>query len=181
MREEPADEPAPARPHGLRGAEGSPVSADGALAQAAFDVEVVDWAQAAARVMPLRMQVFVLEQGVPAEIELDAFDPVSRHAVAATPDGAVIGTGRLLPDGHIGRMAVAAGRRGAGVGSALLAALIDEAGARGLRRVVLNAQVQAMEFYRRHGFVEEGEPFVEAGIAHRTMARSLGAAERGDG
>jgi len=142
---------------------------------AVFDlaVRVVDWPAAAPRVMPLRAQVFVVEQGVPAALERDAFDAVSRHALAETPDGTVVGTGRLLPDGRIGRMAVAAAWRKRGIGAQLLAALIEEATARGLREVVLHAQLAAVAFYLRHGFVAEGAVFSEAGIAHQAMRRGL--------
>lgn len=144
-------------------------------------IEIHDWAHAAPHAIPLRTQVFVREQGVPPEIELDALDSLSRHALAFGPDGQVLGTGRLLPDGHIGRMAVDAGWRGRGVGGAVLEALVAEAARRGLQRVVLNAQVPALGFYRRHGFVEEGQVFVEAGILHRAMWRAIGAAEGGHG
>lgn len=140
---------------------------------ATCDIELLDWARAAPLVMPLRERVFVVEQGVPAEIELDAFDPVCRHAVGRDAAGRVIATGRLLPDGHIGRMAVDAGRRGHGIGGAVLEALVLEARARGMREVVLNAQIRAVDFYLRHGFSPEGDVFVEAGIDHRTMRRAL--------
>ena len=120
---------------------------------AGIGIEIVDWTAAQQRVMPLRMQVFVVEQGVPPEIELDEFDPLSRHAVATDARGEVVGTGRLLPDGHIGRMAVASAWRGRGVGGSVLEALAAEAARRGLPQVMLNAQVQALAFYRRHGFV----------------------------
>ena len=134
-----------------------------------LSLEVVDWGVAQARVMPLRMRVFVLEQGVPADLELDAFDALSRHAIALNADGEVIGTGRLLPDGHIGRMAVDARWRGCGIGARVLEALLIEAVQRGMEQVMLNAQVHALAFYRRHGFIEEGETFMEAGIPHRAM------------
>lgn len=147
---------------------------------AGIGIEIVDWTAAQQRVMPLRMQVFVVEQGVPPEIELDEFDPLSRHAVATDVRGEVVGTGRLLPDGHIGRMAVASAWRGRGVGGSVLEALAAEAARRGLPQVMLNAQVQALAFYRRHGFVEEGEVFMEAGIPHRTMRRSCKRPAGGD-
>lgn len=147
---------------------------------AGIGIEIVDWTAAQQRVMPLRMQVFVVEQGVPPEIELDEFDPLSRHAVATDARDEVVGTGRLLPDGHIGRMAVASAWRGRGVGGSVLEALAAEAARRGLPQVMLNAQVQALAFYRRHGFVEEGEVFIEAGIPHRTMRRSCERPAGGD-
>lgn len=142
-------------------------------------LEIMDWDAAQARVMPLRMRVFVVEQGVPADIELDAFDPLSRHAVAVDTGGEVIGTGRLLPDGHIGRMAVDARWRNHGVGAAVLEALVAEAVQAGMERVMLNAQLHAVDFYRRHGFVAEGEIFMDAGIPHRVMRRHCLAAGEG--
>lgn len=142
-----------------------------------MSVEILDWTAAQTRVMPLRVAVFVVEQGVPAEIEHDAFDALSRHAAISDADGAVVATGRLLPDGHIGRMAVAAAHRGAGLGSRVLLALIDEAGRRGLTEVCLNAQTHACAFYRRHGFVEAGEVYLEAGLPHLTMRRPVRVSE----
>src|SRR5690606_1648041 len=98
-------------------------------------VEIADWARAEAQVMPVRMAVFMVEQGVPEDIERDEFDAVSRHAIARDEAGAVVATGRLLPDGHIGRMAVAAPLRGKGVGGAVLEALVAEAARAGLAEV----------------------------------------------
>ena len=136
-------------------------------------VAVRGWDEAEACVMPVRTEVFVVEQGVPAEIERDALDAVCRHAIARDAGGRVIATGRLLPDGHIGRMAVLRTARGAGVGGAVLQALIAEAARRGLPEVALNAQTHALAFYRRHGFEAVGEVFMEAGIPHRAMRRTV--------
>ena len=149
------------------------MSANRELRQIRVDVEGADWTRARALVLPVRTAVFVVEQGVPESIERDAMDAVSRHAIARDASGSVVATGRLLPDGHIGRMAVLAALRGAGVGAAVLQALMAEAVRQGLTEVVLNAQVHALDFYRRLGFVERGEVFLEAGIEHRTMRRSL--------
>mgnify|MGYP001256497710 FL=1 len=145
--------------------------------QGNYRIDLMDWRDAAPLAMPLRERVFVGEQGVPPELEMDEFDAVCRHAVARTfdvaGDGAVIATGRLLPDGHIGRMAVDAGWRNRGVGGAVLEALVAEATVRGMPEVVLNAQVHALAFYERHGFDAEGAIFMEAGIEHRAMRRRL--------
>ncbi|WP_347249025.1 GNAT family N-acetyltransferase, partial [Zoogloea sp.] len=84
-----------------------------------------------------------------------------------------VGTGRLLPDGHIGRMAVQEPWRGTGVGAALLAALIAEARRRGMRVVALNAQTHAQGFYSRFGFVPTGPQFEEAGLPHQAMEMNL--------
>ena len=136
-------------------------------------IEVRGWDEAEARVMPVRTEVFIVEQGVPEEIERDAFDAVCRHAIARDAGGRVVATGRLLPDGHIGRMAVRRAARGAGVGGAVLQAQIAEAARRGLREVALAAQTHALDFYLRHGFEAVGEVFMEAGIPHRAMRRTV--------
>ena len=132
-------------------------------------VELGDWTAMRSRATPVRYAVFVEEQKVPAEMELDEFDPPSVHALALDGEGRVLGTGRLLPDGHIGRMAVLRQARGAGVGSALLQALMRAARARGDREVVLSSQTHALPFYERFGFVAEGEPYDDAGIPHLRM------------
>ncbi|WP_331000004.1 GNAT family N-acetyltransferase [Pseudothauera nasutitermitis] len=138
-------------------------------------VRVFGWNEAEARAMAVRERVFIVEQGVPAELERDESDAVCEHALAELPDGRVVGTGRLLPDGHIGRMAVDAEWRGRGVGGVLLRALIERARERGMAEVMLNAQVHALGFYARHGFVAEGGVFLDAGIEHRAMRLRLGA------
>jgi len=139
---------------------------------AGFRVELLSWSEARAHAAPIRFAVFVEEQRVPAEIELDEMDAKSLHAVAFGNRSAV-GTGRLLPDGHIGRMAVLKDWRGRRVGSLILKALVDAARSRGDREIVLSAQVHATAFYRRHGFVEEGAGYMEAGIPHVDMRRAL--------
>jgi predicted GNAT family N-acyltransferase len=138
-----------------------------------FGIEGGSWAELEALARPVRETVFVEEQKVPAEIECDEYDAVSRHVVAKDGEGRAIGTGRLLPDGHIGRMAVLAGWRGTGVGRALLECLLEEAGQHGHGRLILNSQTHACGFYSCFGFVEDGPEFIEAGIAHQTMVRSL--------
>ena len=135
-------------------------------------VRAANWNVDRGALRSVREQVFVREQGVPVELEWDDFDPMCQHVVAEVGGGA-IGTGRLLPDGHIGRMAVLESWRGQGVGSALLEALLQIARDRGVRQVRLNAQSRAVAFYRRHGFAAEGEEFIEAGIPHRSMWRDV--------
>lgn len=138
----------------------------------AFRIRPADWEADQAALRAIREQVFVREQSVPLELEWDEFDTVSRH-VLAEARGRAIGTGRLLPDGHIGRMAVLAGWRDRGVGSALLQFLLGMARDAGHERVMLSAQVRATAFYRRFGFEVEGGEFPEAGIPHITMTRRL--------
>ena len=133
-------------------------------------IVIGSWEQHRQAAAALRQQVFVVEQGVPAELELDEMDAQSLHAVAYQ-DGVPVATGRLLPDGHIGRMAVRQDARRAGTGSLVLCALMDEARRRGDRDVVLHAQLSARDFYARHGFEPEGEVFMDAGIEHIAMRR----------
>ncbi|MGK5015260.1 MULTISPECIES: GNAT family N-acetyltransferase [unclassified Janthinobacterium] len=132
-------------------------------------IRLGDWATLGLDATAIRFEVFVDEQKVPAEIELDDMDAVCLHAVAYDGSGNAIGTGRLLPDGHIGRMAVRQPGRGTGVGGAILSLLMQKARERGDAAVVLNAQTVAAPFYARHGFVQQGEVFEEAGIAHVEM------------
>ncbi|OZI48541.1 GNAT family N-acetyltransferase [Bordetella genomosp. 4] len=122
----------------------------------------------------VRHEVFVIEQAVPVEVELDDDDPLSVHAVAYGPDNVPVATGRLLPDGHIGRMAVRKSARGTGVGSQVLDALITQGHGDGHRMLLLHAQTHARGFYEAHGFTADGEEFIEAGIAHVAMTRALG-------
>jgi len=136
-------------------------------------IELLDWETARPRAWPLRLAVFVHEQRVPEELEHDEWDARSLHALASDERGRVLGTARLLPDGHIGRMAVAAAARGRGVGSVLLQSLLAAAARRGHTEVQLHAQVSAQPFYARHGFEAIGAPFMEAGIEHRTMRRPV--------
>ena len=138
-----------------------------------FTVRTCRWTDAADALRKVRHAVFVVEQRVPESLEWDACDAMSLHALAVDASGEPIGCARLLPDGHIGRVAVLAPWRGCGAGSALLRRLVDAARARGAARVVLNAQVMAMPFYARHGFVARGDLFDEAGIAHCVMERAV--------
>ena len=128
------------------------------------------WDKARAHAAPVRLVVFVDEQRVPAELEMDDADPHCLHAVAF--DGArAVGTGRLLPDGHIGRMAVLKEFRGKGVGGEILERLMEAARRRGDREIVLSAQTHALAFYRAHGFEVFGPVYEEAGIPHQDMRR----------
>ena len=136
-------------------------------------VELMSWEQAQPVAGPLRFAIFVGEQNVPSGIELDDMDEKCMHAVAYDVDNKAIGTGRLLPDGHIGRMAVVKEWRRRGIGAEIMAALMSEARKQGHKQVVLSAQLQAAEFYRELGFVAEGKVYPEAGILHQKMVRDL--------
>lgn len=134
-----------------------------------FHVQMSDWKTHGEAMSAVRHRVFIQEQHVPEALEWDGLDPDCHHAVALSEAGEVVGTGRLLADGRIGRMAVLAGWRGHGVGAALLQALLRQALRRGDRDIHLHAQVDALGFYARAGFVATGGEFLDAGILHRTM------------
>jgi len=131
-------------------------------------LQTMGWEEAKAEAGPIRFTVFVDEQQVPAAMELDEHDPACVHVIARSA-GRALGTGRLLPDGHIGRMAVLKEARGQGVGAGMLKALMAEARRRGDSQVALSAQTHAIGFYRKHGFVEEGPEYLDAGIPHQAM------------
>jgi predicted GNAT family N-acyltransferase len=123
----------------------------------------------------IRRRVFIEEQHVPEEIELDADDSRAIHALALE-DGRPVGCGRMLYREEyvkIGRMAVVRERRGTGVGRRVLEFLIESARRHGAKRAVLDAQLHAEGFYRKQGFIPIGEVFEEAGIPHRRMERAL--------
>ncbi|MEU6282590.1 GNAT family N-acetyltransferase [Streptomyces sp. NPDC047028] len=134
----------------------------------------------------VRKAVFVAEQGVPEDIEYDAYDAVAVHVLAVRADGVPLGTGRLLRGeqaaaktggdasvGSLGRLAVAREARGLGIGVALVRAIEDAARAHGLTAVDLHAQTHALGFYERLGYAAYGPEFPDAGIPHRAMRRPL--------
>lgn len=134
-----------------------------------FTVSLVSWHDGEPLLRAVREAVFMREQGVPEELEWDGLDEGCRHALALSLQGDAIGCGRLLPDGHIGRIAVLPQWRKRKVGTAIMEALLDEARARGMLQVIVDAQTQAVPFYRRFDFVEEGEEFMDAGLPHIRM------------
>jgi len=128
-----------------------------------------------ARAYAIRRRVFIEEQRVPEEIELDADDARAFHALAIA-DGDAIGCARMLNHGEevkIGRMAVLPPFRGTGVGRDILRFLMDRARARGFRKAILHAQLSAEGFYLKEGFTPVGGVFGEAGISHRKMEKFL--------
>ena len=120
----------------------------------------------------IRYAVFTLGQNIDAREDFDGSDADAVHALVSL-DGVFVATGRMLADGHIGRLAVLEAYRARGLGSRLLEALIAEASRRQLKRVYLGAQRQAVGFYRKNGFSEYGEPFHEVGIEHIHMEKAI--------
>ena len=137
-------------------------------------VKVVETEEDMEAAVGIRFRVFVDEQSVPPEIELDEYDAVATHAIALL-DGQAVGTGRAIIDGssaRIGRMAVDQSHRRGGVGGLILRFLEDEAREQGAAEFVLHAQEYVKAFYAAHGYEEHGEPFMEAGIPHIEMRKA---------
>lgn len=141
-----------------------------------FSIISADWNSDRDRLLAVRYEVFVEEQKVPAEIEVDDLDPLSAHVLALDSADTPVGTARLVPGGRIGRVAVLKEWRGKGVGAALmnkLIAIAEEDPA--LDELMLHAQTWTVGFYESLGFVVEGEEFEEADIPHVTMKRKFSA------
>jgi len=137
-----------------------------------FTVKPVYWNASETMLRAIRTTVFVEEQKVPVELEWDGLDEHAYHVMAFAGDGAPIGTGRLLQDGHIGRLAVLKEWRGRGVGRALLDLLLVIANQMGYDEVRLHAQTRVLDFYLHKGFAAQGDEFMEAGIPHIAMTRT---------
>lgn len=132
-------------------------------------VRIVSWEDEVFTLRAIRTAVFIHEQRVPENLEWDEFDAISLHVLAFNPDGQPVGTARLLPDGHIGRMAVLKEWRGKGYGSAVLQRILEELRNRHSQKAMLNAQTTAVKFYEKFGFHAYGEEFMEANIPHIKM------------
>lgn len=145
--------------------------------QDVVDLKTGRWSELGQDAVRVRTAVFVQEQRIPREMEVDQADGIALHAVAYNRLGQPVATGRLTQSapgvGQIGRMAVDRALRGSQLGQRVLQALTDSARARGDREVLLHAQRSAEGFYARAGFAVRGEPFDEVGIAHVEMFKPL--------
>lgn len=138
--------------------------------QPLFTVRAADWSADRKTLRAIRTRVFVEEQKVPLELEWDGEDARCEHALAVAADGTAVGTGRLLRDGRIGRLAVLKEWRGQGAGSALIEYFLELARKKRFATVTLHAQTHATAFYARHGFEAHGAEFMDAGIPHVEMS-----------
>jgi len=120
----------------------------------------------------IRDSVFINEQGINPTIEYDGLDSSAMHTLVFINDKA-IATGRILSDGHIGRIAVLSEFRGQNIGSKIVNSLTDVARKNAYKRVYLGSQKQAIDFYTKLGFTPLGEEFIEAGIVHLSMEKIL--------
>jgi len=135
-------------------------------------VLAASWNEDRDELIQLRTRVFVEEQNVPSSLEMDGRDAESAH-VKALIDDVIIGTGRLLPNGFIGRMCVLREYRNRGIGTMMLKNLVQQAAERGHQNVSLNSQSYVIPFYQKFGFTADSEEFIEAGILHRRMILNI--------
>jgi predicted GNAT family N-acyltransferase len=138
-----------------------------------YHIQILNWQENESALRFVRKAVFILEQQIPEDLEWDEFDSISMHILALNSDAEPIGTARLLPDGHIGRMAILKEWRGKRVGSAIMERILQEMIRRDMRKAKLNAQVTARNFYGKFGFQASGKEFMEAGIPHIKMTLEL--------
>ncbi|HAT19447.1 MAG: GNAT family N-acetyltransferase [Roseibacillus sp.] len=135
---------------------------------------LTSFSEAESEICTIRNTVFGEEQNVPPEIDWDGKDGQCLHVLVLSEKGEAVATGRLAPEGKIGRLAVLRIHRGRGAGTGMLRALVEAARGQGLRQVFLHAQTQALRFYEQEGFRVRGESFHEAEIEHYYMYRHLG-------
>lgn len=138
-----------------------------------ISIQIADWVEDQVSLIDVRTRVFVDEQKVPVELEVDGLDSDCLHIKAVNSDGEIIGTARLLPSHYIGRMCVLKEYRNLGVGGLMLSFLIDAANTERIKTLMLNAQIDALPFYQRFGFIEDSEIFMDAGIQHKHMTLKL--------
>lgn len=135
-------------------------------------IRLANWENDKTILSAIRRQVFIEEQKVPADMEWDEFDATSNHFLAFENDHA-IACARLKADGQIGRMAVLSNHRNKGIGKKLLQFVLQTASEQNFDALYLHAQVSAISFYEKHGFISQGEIFHEADIPHRKMLKKL--------
>ena len=138
-----------------------------------FTVSLLCWHDGEPLLKSIREAVFIREQGVSAELEWDGLDESCRHALAISHQGDAIGCGRMLANGHIGRIAVMPQWRKKKVGTAVMEALLNYARAHDYKQVDVDAQTYAVPFYRGFEFVERGDVFRDAGLPHIKMSLKL--------
>ncbi|MDH5570656.1 MAG: GNAT family N-acetyltransferase [Gammaproteobacteria bacterium] len=138
-----------------------------------YTVRVANWQTDKQALSEVRRKVFIEEQNVPEELEWDEFDETAHHILVVDINNIPIGTGRIKPDGQIGRMAVLKDWRNKGVGNMILKALLNQAIESDYKKLYLHAQTTAIPFYEQSGFIINSDEFMDAGIPHRTMSKDL--------
>ncbi|AXI99632.1 putative N-acyltransferase, GNAT family [Cyclonatronum proteinivorum] len=134
-----------------------------------FTVKTASWHKHSHDLLKVRFSVFVHEQKVPIELEVDGYDPVSHHVVVYNNAGKPVATGRLTPDGKLGRMCVLKSYRGKYLGHLIMIHLMNKAFSDGRRIIELSAQTHAIPFYQKYGFNTVGRVYDDAGLPHQKM------------
>jgi len=135
-------------------------------------IRLADWENDKTALRAIRNQVFIKQQNVPEDLEWDEFDSTATHFLAMR-NNLPIACARLKVDTQIGRMAVLADYRNEGTGTKLLQFVLQTIAEQNIGEVYLHAQVTAMAFYEKHGFIAQGDIFYEAGIPHRAMLKNI--------
>ena len=142
-----------------------------------YTLKSTRWNKDKTALASIRKKVFIEEQKVPEELEWDEFDELCIHVLVTNHQNNPIATGRIKPDGHIGRMAVLKEYRNTGIGTAILKELIKSAHnnhqGKHLTKVYLHAQTTAIPFYEKQGFISCSDEFMDANIPHKTMEKQL--------
>lgn len=138
-----------------------------------FTVSLVSWHDGEPLLKSIRKAVFIDEQSISPELEWDGLDEDCRHALVLSSQGEAIGCGRMMADGHIGRIAVLSAWRKQKVGTAIMEALLNYARTHDYPQVDVDAQTYAVPFYKTFGFDEEGEVFLDASLPHIKMRLKL--------
>lgn len=140
-----------------------------------IEVNIVSFRDQQQDILAIRHRVFSVEQQVDPDIDFDGLDGLALQVLASTSsDGIAVGTGRMLSDGHIGRIAVLKEYRGKGIGSDIIQVLVNQAREAGMAKVFLGSQVRAVPFYEKLGFRAAGKNYIEANIPHTPMEMTIG-------
>lgn len=137
-----------------------------------IEISIVSFSNQQQDILAIRHRVFTVEQQVDPNIDFDGLDGLALQVLASS-DGIAVGTGRMLTDGHIGRIAVLKEYRGKGIGSDIIQALVNQAREAGMAKVFLGSQVRAVPFYEKLGFSAAGDNYIEANILHTPMEMTI--------
>ncbi len=138
-----------------------------------FTAQQVDWQSASNEILAIRHKVFMIEQHFFVNSLCDSIDPECFHVNVRNKDGMVVATGRLSPQGRIGRIAVLLPYRGAGIGSEILTDLIKIARKNKLPNISLNAELDNRHFYDLQKFSANGPVYMKQGVAHQMLTKQL--------
>ena len=134
-----------------------------------YKIRKASWKEDRQVLRQVRRKVFIEEQNVPEELEWDEFDETAQHIIALDNNNNPVGTGRIKPDGQIGRMAVLKDWRNKGIGKTILDELLKIATRSNYPEIYLHAQLTAIKFYEKSEFIINSDEFMDAGIPHKTM------------